>query len=91
MPSDNAQEPFQALPPALDDFVGEAVREHLAWQGWDVDACGFVLEDVAECLEVGVAAPDRRMAQLEGGDVCLREEDVRLLSGAVRYHNAPCI
>lgn len=86
-----AQEPFKALPSAFDDFVGEAVREHLAWQGRDVDACGFVLEDIAECLEVGVAAPDCGMAKLEGGDVCLQDEDIRLLSGTRKYHDGLCI
>ncbi len=86
-----AQEPLKALPSAFDDFVREAVREHLAWQGRDVDACGFVLEDIAECFEVGVAAPDGGMAKLEGGDVCLQDEDIRLLSRTKKYRDGPCI
>lgn len=69
MPHHNLQEPLQALPPVFNHIVAEAVREHLARQRRDSDARRLALEDVAEVLEVGVAAADGRLAQLEGRDV----------------------
>ena len=42
MASDDTQEPLQTLPSCLDDFIGEAVRENLSGQRWDVDPGGFV-------------------------------------------------
>lgn len=54
----NAQKPLQTLSPVLDDFVGEAVGEHLAREWWDVHPRRFVFEDVAEGLKVRIAPPD---------------------------------
>ena len=71
------QEPLQTLAPALDNLIREPVREDLAGKGWDVDPRGFVLEDVAECLEVRVPPADDRVAELEGGDVRLPVRRVR--------------
>jgi hypothetical protein len=72
MAGDDAQEPLQPFSPALDDLVGESVREDLSWERRDVDPCGFVLQDIAEGFEVGVAPSYYGMAELEGGNVCLR-------------------
>lgn len=71
MAGDDGEEALEALPPALDDLVREAVREDLAGEGRDVHARGLALEDVAEGLEVGVAAAHDRVAELERGDVRL--------------------
>jgi hypothetical protein len=69
MPDNNLEELLQSRPPPLDDVVAEAVGEDLTGQGRDGDAGGLALEDVAEVLEVGVAAADGALAQLEGRDV----------------------
>lgn len=71
MPSNDGKEALEALAPALDDLVREAVREDLAGKGRDVHARGLALEDVAEGLEVRVAAAHDRVAELERGDVRL--------------------
>ena len=71
VPSDDSKEPLEALAPALDDLVREPVREDLAGERGDVHARRLALEDVPERLEVGVAAADDRVAQLERGDVRL--------------------
>ncbi len=71
MAGDNGEEAFEALAAALDDLVGEAVREDLAGERRDVHARRLALEDVPEGLEVRVAPPDDRVAQLERGDVRL--------------------
>lgn len=71
MPSYDGEEALEALAPALDDLVREAVREDLAGEGRDVHARGLALEDVAEGLEVRVAAAHDRVAELERGDVRL--------------------
>ena len=74
MSRDDSEEPLEALAAALDDLVREAVREDLARERGDVHARRLALEDVPERLEVGVAAADDRVAQLEGGDVRLDDE-----------------
>lgn len=71
MAGDDGEEAFEALAAALDDLVGEAVREDLAGERRDVHARRLALEDVPEGLEVRVAPPDDRVAQLERGDVRL--------------------
>ena len=71
MPSHNGEETLEALAAALDDLVREAVREDLARERGDVHARRLALEDVPERLEVGVAAADDRVAELEGGDIRL--------------------
>lgn len=65
----NLQEPLQPLTPVLDHIVAESVREYLARQWGDSHARAFALEDVAEVLEVGVAAAHDGVLQFEGGDV----------------------
>lgn len=72
--SNNAQEPLETLPSALNDLFGEAVCEYLARKGRDVNTSGFMLENIAEGLEVRVASAHEGMPQLEGGDVGLSEE-----------------
>jgi hypothetical protein len=62
MASDNAQEPFQAFSPVLDDLVRETVREHFSRERRNIDSGRFVLEDIAESLEIGVSATDEGVA-----------------------------
>lgn len=77
MTSNNLQETLQTLAAVLDDVVAEAVRKDLAGQRGDGDARALALEDVAEVLEVGVAATHDRVLQLEGGDVGAADDLVR--------------
>lgn len=70
MADDNLEKLLQPGPPALYDVVAEPVGEDLARQGRNGDAGRLALEDVAEVLEVRVAAADGRVAELEGGYVC---------------------
>jgi hypothetical protein len=81
--NDNLEELLEAGAAALDDVVAEAVGEDLAGQGRDGDAGALALEDVAEVLEVGVAAAHAALAQLEGGDVCAADDLI------VGVHGAP--
>lgn len=53
----------------LDDIVTEPVRKHLPGQRGDGDARAFALENIAEILEIGVAAAHDGVFQFEGGDV----------------------
>ena len=69
MSDDDLEEALEALAAVLDDVVAEAVGEDFPRQGGNVDARALALEDVAEVLEVGVAAAHRAVLQLEGGDV----------------------
>ena len=62
MPGNDAQEPLETLPPALNDLVREAIREHLPRERRDVHTRGFVLEDVAEGFKVGVAPAHKGMS-----------------------------
>ena len=62
MPCNDREESLEALPTRLDDFVGEAVGEDLAWERGDIHARGLALEDVTEGLEIGVASPDGGLA-----------------------------
>jgi len=52
MTRNDAQEPLQTLPPALNDLIGEAICEYLSRKRGDVDSGGLVLEDVAEGFKV---------------------------------------
>lgn len=61
MASDHAQEPLETLSPGLDDFVREAVGEHLARKRGNVHAGGFTLEDVPEGFKVGISSANQRM------------------------------
>lgn len=74
MPGDDLQKLLQPLTAMLDDVVAEAVREDLPRQRGDGDARALALEDVAEVLEVGVAAAHDGVFQFEGGDVCAANE-----------------
>lgn len=69
MPHHNLQKLLQPCPSPLNNIVAEAIRKDLAWKRGDGDPGALALEDVAEVLEVGVAAAHARLAQLEGGDV----------------------
>ena len=69
MADNDAEELLEAGAAALDDVVGEAVGEDLAGERGDGNAGALALEDVAEILEITVAAADGALAQLEGGDV----------------------
>lgn len=53
----------------LDHIIAEAVREDLAWKRGDGHPRTFPLQDVTEVFEVGVAAANGAVLQLEGGDV----------------------
>lgn len=59
--SDHAQEPLETFSSSLDDFVREAVGEHLARKRRDVDASGFTLEDVPEGFKVGISSANQGM------------------------------
>ena len=80
MPSNNAQEALKAFASLLDDFVREAVGEDLAGELWDVDASCLTLEDVAECLEVGIASSNYRVAKFKCGNVGLRIQGTILIN-----------
>lgn len=69
MSRDNLQEPLQPLPSVLNDVVAEPVGKNLARQWGDSHSCALTLQDIAEVLEVGVAAAHDGVLQLEGGDV----------------------
>lgn len=69
MSSHDLQEPLQSLTAVLDYIVAEPVREDFAREWRDGHARAFALEDVAEVLEVGVAAADDGVLEFEGGDV----------------------
>lgn len=60
--SDRSCRPREWHSPAAEDFAGER---------GDVDALGLALEDLAEGFEIGVAPPDGRVSDAEGGDVGL--------------------
>lgn len=53
---------LQPLPSTLDHVITEPVREYFPWQGRDRDTCALSLQDVAEVLEIGIAAPHRTLA-----------------------------
>lgn len=69
MTRNNLQEPLQPLTSVFDDVVAEPVGEYLARQRGDGDSRALALQDIAEILEIGVAAAYDRVLQLEGGDV----------------------
>lgn len=69
MSRDNLQEPLKSLASVLNDVVAESVGENLARQWRDSHARALALQDIAEILEIGVAAAHDRVLQLEGGDV----------------------
>ena len=69
MAHNDLQEPLQSLAAMLNYVVGEAVGEHLPRQGGDGNPFALPLQYVAEVLEVGVAAADGAVLELEGGDV----------------------
>ena len=86
MTRDNLQEPLQPLAPVLDDVVAEPVGEHLARQWGNGDSRALALQDIAEILEIGVAAANDRVLQLEGGDVGSADDlvgGVHVAGGAV--------
>lgn len=60
----------------LNDIVTETIRENLARQRGNRDARALALQNVAEILEVRVAATDDGVAELEGGDVGARVDFV---------------
>ncbi len=66
----------------LNHIIAESIRKDLARKRRDSDASGLALEDVAEVFEVGVAATDRGVTQLEGGDVGAALDFVRCVHGA---------
>ena len=72
MARDDGEEALEALAAALDDLVGEPVREDFSGQRWDVHPCRFTLENVAEGFKVGVASSDGGVLGDEGGNVCLK-------------------
>lgn len=53
----------------FDDVVAESVCEDLARQRGDRDARALAFKDIAEVLEVGVAAAYDGVFQFEGGDI----------------------
>lgn len=83
MPHHDLQEPLQPLPPMLNHLIAEPIRKHLAGQRRDGHAGALALEDVAEILEIGVAAAHDGVAQLEGGDVGAGVDFVRGVHGAL--------
>jgi len=77
MAYNDLQESLETLPSMLDHIVGESVCENLAGQWWDCNPSALALQYIAEVLEVRVSAPDNRIAQFEGWDVCSRVDFVR--------------
>lgn len=69
MSRDNLKETLETFSAVLDDIVTEPIGEHFAWQWGYCDARAFALQDIAEVLEVRVAAAHDGMFQFEGGDV----------------------
>jgi hypothetical protein len=69
MSSDNLEEPLQTLTPVLDDIVAEPVGENLSRERGYRDARAFALQDIAEVLEIRVAAAHDGVFKFEGGDV----------------------
>lgn len=69
MAGDNLQKPLQPFPAVLDNIIREPIRKHLPRQRGNGDARALPLEDIAEVLEVRVAAAHDRVLQFEGGDV----------------------
>lgn len=69
MPRYNLQEPLQTLAAVLDNVVAEPVGEYLPRERGDRHARALALQDVAEVLEVRVAAPHDRVLEFEGWDV----------------------
>lgn len=66
----------------LDNVIAKAVRKDLARQRRDGDARALALQDVAEILEVRVAAPHAAVLDLEGGDVRSAHDLVVCVHGA---------
>lgn len=71
MTSHNGQKPLQPLSSTLDDFVREAVSKDFAWKRWNINAGGFMLEDITKGLKIGVAATDDGMTEFECRDISL--------------------
>ena len=69
MAHDDLQEPLQTLAAVLYDVVAETICEHFPGERRNVHARALALEDIAEVLEVGVAAAHGAVLELEGGDV----------------------
>jgi len=74
MPGNNAQEAFQALSPALDNFVREPVRKDLAGERRNVHPGRLALQDISERFKVGVTPPHDGVAKLKGWDVRLAQD-----------------
>lgn len=69
MTRNNLQEPLKPLASVLNDVVAEPVGKNLARQWGDSHARALPLQDIAEILEIGVAAAHDGVLQFEGGDV----------------------
>lgn len=94
MAHDDLEKPLQPLPPMLDHVVAEPIRKDLARQRRDGDARALALQDVAEILEVRVAAPHAAVLQLEGRDVGPADDlvvGVHGARGAVRLRVADLV
>ena len=50
-------------------IIAKSVRKDLAGQRGNGHSCTFSLENVAEVLEIGIAAPDGAVLELKGGNV----------------------
>lgn len=53
----------------LNHIITKPIRKHLPRQRRDRDTRALALQDIAEVFEVGVAAADGAVFELEGGDV----------------------
>jgi hypothetical protein len=69
--SNNGQEPFQALAPALNNLVRETVREDFAGKWRNVHSCRLAFENVTESFEIGVTTANQRMTKLESWNIRL--------------------
>lgn len=88
MAGDDLQKPLQPLSPVLDHIVTEPVGKHFPRQRRDRHPCALPLEDVAEILEIRIAAVNDGLAGLEGRDVGPRVDlvaRVHVPGGAVSY------
>lgn len=71
MASDDSQEALETLSSSFDNFIREPIGEDFAGERGDVNTSGFALENIAESFEIAVSSTDKRMSELERGDIGL--------------------
>jgi len=74
MTGNDGEKPFETFSPSFYDFVRESIGKYLAWKGRYVYACGFTLQNITKCFEVGIAPPNQGVTQFESRYVCLARD-----------------